>query len=65
MISLIGLPDDMTSESDACLNYGIVMFNFYAVMDSVRTNAAKWSFEPAGRDLDLPDGCTYIAKCRI
>lgn len=65
MISLIGLPDDMTSESDACLNYGIVMFNFYSVMDSVRTNAAKWSFEPAGRELGLPDGCTYIAKCRI
>ncbi|MBR0399956.1 MAG: nitroreductase family protein [Mogibacterium sp.] len=64
-ISLVGLPDDMTNDNDRHLNYGIVMFNFYAVMDAVRANTPKWSFEPADRDLGLPADVEYVAKCRI
>ena len=65
-ISLIGLPDDMTSEADRLLNYGIVMFNFYAVMWSIRPTTPKWSFEPVtDRDLKLPAEVTYVAKCKI
>ena len=65
IISLIGLEDEETNEYDTHLNYGIVMFNFYAVMESVRADAPKWSFEPADRDLGLPANAHYIAKCRI
>lgn len=65
-IALIGLPDDVTNESDTALNYGIVMFNFYAVMQAVRPQAPKWSFEPVtDRDLGLKDGAVYIAKCKL
>ena len=65
-ISLIGLPDDMTSEADRLLNYGIVMFNFYAVMWAVRPTAPRWSFEPVtDRDLGLPADVTYVAKCGL
>jgi nitroreductase len=64
-ISLVGLPDEMTGEADRRLNYGIAMFNFYAVMSSVRASAPKWSFEPSDRDLGLPGDVTYVAKCRI
>ena len=62
IISLVGLEDAETNEYDTHLNYGIVMFNFYAVMSAVRPNAAKWSFEAPDRDLGLP---AYVAKCRI
>ena len=65
-IVLIGLPDDMTSEADRLLNYGIAMFNFYAVMWAVRPSAPKWSFEPVtDRDLGLPADVTYVAKCGL
>lgn len=65
-ISLIGLPDEMTSPEDEYLNYGIVMFNFYAVMDAVRPQPPKWSFDPVtDRDLKLKDGAKYIAKCKL
>ena len=65
-ISLVGLPDDITSEADRLLNYGIVMFNFYAVMAAVRPSTPKWSFEPVtDRDLGLPKDVTYVAKCKI
>ena len=65
-ISLIGLPDDATTESDRLLNYGIAMFNFYAVMWSIRADAPRWSFEPVtDRDLGLKDGAVYVAKCKI
>jgi len=65
-ISLIGLPDDMTSDADRHLNYGIVMFNFYAVMQAIRSSAPKWSFDPVtDRDLGLPADVTYVAKCRL
>ena len=65
-ISLIALPDDQTTPADVGLNYGIVMFNFYAVMDAVRPQPPKWSFEPVtDRDLGLKDGATYIAKCKL
>lgn len=65
-ISLIGLPDDLTTEEDRLLNYGIVMFNFYAVMAATRPQPPKWSFEPVtDRDLKLKDGAFYVAKCKL
>ena len=65
-ISLIGLPDEETNENDRRLNYGIVMFNFFSVMQSVRPQPPKWSFEPVtDRDLGLPADVTYVAKCRL
>ena len=65
-IALVGLPDDMTSEADRLLNYGIVMFNFYAVMWAVRPDTPRWSFEPVtDRDLGLPADVTYVAKCKL
>lgn len=65
MIYLIGLPDAETNEYDTHLNYGIVMFNFYAVMASVRPSAPKWNFEEPDHDLGLRDGAVYIAKCGL
>lgn len=65
IISLVGIKDDETNEYDTHLNYGIVMFNFYAVMASVRPSAPKWSFEDPGRDLGLPENVTYVAKCKF
>ncbi len=64
-VYLIGLKDDITVGADVHLNYGIVMFNFYAVMDSVRANAPMWTFEEPGYDLKLPEGGTFISKCKI
>ena len=64
-VSLVGLPSEMTNEFDTHLNYGIVMFNFYAVMWAIRPAAPRWSFEPAGTDLKLPSDVTYIAKCKL
>ena len=65
-IALVGLPDDMTSEADRLLNYGIVMFNFYSVMWAVRPTTPRWSFEPVtDRDLGLPADVTYVAKCKL
>ncbi|MBQ6388539.1 MAG: nitroreductase family protein [Mogibacterium sp.] len=65
-ISLIGLPDDETSDRDRLLNYGIVMFNFYSVMWSVRPTTPRWSFDPVtDRDLKLPASVTYVAKCGL
>ena len=65
-IVLVGLPDDLTTEADRLLNYGIVMFNFYAVMWAIRPETPKWSFEPVtDRDLCLPPDVTYIAKCKL
>ena len=56
----------MTSEADRLLNYGIVMFNFYAVMWAVRPDTPRWSFEPVtDRDLGLPADVTYVAKCKL
>lgn len=64
-VALIGIPDDLTREADVGLNYGIVMFNFYAVMFATRTAPAKWSFEPVSdRDLRLPADASYVAKIK-
>lgn len=64
MISLIGLKDEETNEFDTHLNYGIVMFNFHAVMAALRPVAPKWNFEPpADRDLKLPADATFVARC--
>ena len=64
-ISLIGLQDDMTSESDMLLNFGIAMFNFYAVLEETRSKAPKWVFETPEVDLKLPDNAFFVAMCRI
>lgn len=65
IVSLIGLEDEMTTADDMLLNYGIVMFNFYTVLESTRSNIKMWSFEDAGRDLKLPANACYVAKIRI
>lgn len=65
IISLIGIDDEMTGAIDKYLNYGIAMFNFYAVMESVRKNAPMWSFAVPDRELKLPDNAQFIAKCNI
>lgn len=65
IISLVGIPDEITRDGDRRLNYGIAMFNFYAVMKAYRSNAPMWSFEDPDRDLKLPEGVIYIAKCGI
>ena len=62
-IYLVGLEDPETNEYDTHLNYGIVMFNFYAVMAAVRANAPKWSFDAPEHDLGLPSNAVYVAKC--
>ena len=65
IVSLIGLDDEITTTEDQLLNYGIAMFNFYAVLDSTRAGVKMWSFDEAGRDLKLPENAHYIAKIRI
>ena len=51
---------------DRYLNYGIVMFNFYACMWAIRPTTPKWSFEPVtDRDLGLPADVEYVAKCKL
>ena len=65
-IVLVGLPDDITTDADRHLNYGIAMFNFYAVMWAVRPDTPRWSFEPVtDRDLALPADVEYVAKCKL
>lgn len=65
IVSLIGIPDELTREGDRRLNYGIAMFNFFAVMKAFRSDAPLWSFDDPGRNLKLPKECTYVAKCGI
>ena len=64
-VCLVGLPSEMTNEYDTYLNYGIVMFNFYAVMWSLRPSAPRWSFDPPETDLRLPEDVKYVAKIRF
>ena len=64
-ISLIGIQDDMTSDSDMLLNFGIAMFNFYAVMEETRSEAPTWSFESPNVDLKLPENAFFVAMCKI
>lgn len=65
IISLVGFKDELTNENDEHLNYGIAMFSFLAVLAAHRTEDPKWSFEDPDRDLGLPDGYFFIAKCNI
>ncbi|MGI6721315.1 MAG: nitroreductase family protein [Anaerovoracaceae bacterium] len=65
LISLIGLQDEMTCEADEHLNYGIAMFNFYAVLSAVRNKPSQWSFEEPDRDLGYPANSKFVAACRI
>lgn len=65
IVSLVGLEDEMTTADDMLLNYGIVMFNFYTVLESTRSGIKMWSFEDTGRDLKLPANACYVAKIRI
>ena len=55
----------MTGENDRHLNYGIAMFNFIAVLGSLRAEEPTWSFDAPAVNLGLPDGVCYVAKCRI
>lgn len=64
-VALIGLKDELTGDLDAHLNYGICMFDFYAVLSATRKDAPTWTFEPWEGDLKLPENAEYIAKCRI
>ena len=65
IISLVGIEDPDTNYNDTHLNYGIAMFNYYAVTYAVRADAPKWSFKSPERDLGLPAGVKYIAKCAL
>ena len=65
-ISLVGIPDEATTEEDKHLNYGILMFNFFSVLWATREAPYNWSFEPVtDRDLALPDDVTYVAKFKL
>jgi nitroreductase len=64
-VTLVGLPSEMTNQYDRYLNFGIVMFNFYAVMWAVRPSAPKWTFEKPDRDLKLPEDVEFVAWCRV
>lgn len=64
-VALIGLKDEMTGYVDSHLNYGICMFDFYAVLSATRKDAPTWTFEPWVGDLQLPENAEYVAKCRI
>ncbi len=67
-VCLIGLDDEMTGEADTHLNYGIEMFNFYAVNERTRGEGdalKKWSFEAPEEDLQLPENAHFIAQCRL
>lgn len=64
-VYLVGIEDEMTGEKDMHLNYGIVMFNFVAVLGSLRAEAPKWSFAAPETDLELPEDVRYVAKCKI
>lgn len=64
-IALIGLQDELTGDVDAHLNYGICMFDFYAVLSATRKDAPKWTFERWNGKLKLPENAKYVAKCRI
>ena len=62
-IILVSLADELTDEWDAKLNLGIVMLHF-AVTASQWVGDIKWNLEPTA-DLELPDGCTAAAVCRV
>lgn len=64
-VALIGLNDELTGDVDAHLNYGICMFDFYAVLSATRRDAPKWTFEKWNGDLKLPKNAEFVAKCRI
>ena len=64
-VALIGLKDELTGDYDAHLNYGICMFDFYAVLSATRKDAPNWTFEKWEGDLKLPENAEYVAKCRI
>lgn len=64
-VALIGLKDELTGDIDAHLNYGICMFDFYAVLSATRKDAPKWTFEKWKKDLKLPKNAEFVAKCRI
>lgn len=63
--ALIGLEDEMTNGSDEALNYGIVMFNFAAVLGDNRPTFPKWTFDKPADDLRLPENAKFVAMCRV
>ena len=48
--------------NDRHLNYGIAMFNFVAVIGSLRAEAPKWSFDAPTVDLALPEDVLLCSK---
>ncbi len=67
-VCLIGLDDEMTGEADRHLNYGIEMFNFYAVNERTRGDGdslKKWTFDAPEEDLGLPQNAHFVAQCRL
>jgi hypothetical protein len=67
-VCLIGLDDEMTGEADRHLNYGIEMFNFYAVNERTRGDGdslKKWTFDAPEGDLGLPENAHFVAQCRL
>ncbi len=67
-VCLVGLDDDMTEEEDTHLNYGIVMFNFYAVHQNTRgggDSMKHWTFDAPAEDLKLPANTHFVAQCKL
>lgn len=65
IISLVAVPDEMTSDSDIRLGHGIAMFNFQAVLASHRPADTQWKFDAPDRDLGLPEDVKFVAWCAI
>ncbi len=69
LVCLIGLPDEMTEEKDMLLNYGITMYDFYAVISEGRREAPNWTFGApeglTGDQLELPEGAGIVAWYKL
>jgi len=60
-INLIAYTDELTESSDEHLNYGIVMFNYAAVLGQNRHQTPAWTFDEPD-NLKLPDGYFFVAR---
>lgn len=64
-LALIGLKDELTNDSDMGLNFGITMYDFYAVNGEGRADAPNWTFEAPAADLKLPEDAYFVAKYKL
>lgn len=55
-ITLVILPDQLTSPENAKLNTGIVMHDFAKVMEQQNSRAGQWNLTPADNGYHLPKG---------